>query len=79
MGELDCALGARYCGDLVDCSGVEIERSVTRFAGCTGRVMRAESRALKASAPTPAHRHVGPALVVEILDVLRRALECVAL
>jgi len=54
MGELDCALGARYCGDLVDCSGVEIERSVTRFAGCTGRVMRAESRALKASAPTPA-------------------------
>src|SRR5215469_15966771 len=29
MGELDCALGARYCGDLVDCSGVEIGRSVT--------------------------------------------------
>jgi hypothetical protein len=21
MGKLDCALGARYCGDLVDCSG----------------------------------------------------------
>src|SRR6516162_11148942 len=23
MGELDCALGSRYCGDLVDCSGVQ--------------------------------------------------------
>ena len=26
MGELDCALGARYCGDLVDCSGGQVAR-----------------------------------------------------